>query len=132
MKKRLIKLIHIGKTSLCWTDEVYRDVLYRITGRASSTACNIDELEKVLSHMKTQGFIPTAKGYGRLPNVSEGKKKTLSKIKALLTSAGRSWDYAEAMSLKMFKQSVIEWLSYTELTKLMQALIIDAKRRGGS
>ncbi|EKN3995782.1 regulatory protein GemA, partial [Yersinia enterocolitica] len=33
MDKKLIQLIHVGKSALAWDDETYRDVIYRLTGK---------------------------------------------------------------------------------------------------
>lgn len=129
MRNKKIQLIHIGKSSLGWSDDVYRDVLYRITGCTSSKGCKLELLDKVLDYMKGQGFTPEKKKHGRKPSVSAGRTRTLNKIEALLADAERPWDYAESMSQRMFQQRVIEWLDDSQLTKLMQALIIDARRR---
>jgi phage gp16-like protein len=53
----------------------------------------------------------------------------LSKIEALLADAKRPWNYAEKMCDHMFQVKRVEWLTDEQLTKLMQALAIDAKRR---
>ncbi|QBH95484.1 regulatory protein GemA [Limnobaculum zhutongyuii] len=126
----LIQLIHIGKNALQWSDDVYRDVLYRITGCTSAKQCKPEQQQKILDYMKEQGFTPEKKkDHGRRPNVSAGRERTLNKIEALLTDASRPWGYAESMASHMFKQPVIEWLTDSQLTKLMQALIVDARRR---
>ncbi|EGC4776473.1 DUF1018 domain-containing protein, partial [Salmonella enterica] len=45
--KRLIGAIKAGQSFLGWDDATYRGVLYRLTGKRSSTACSIRELEDV-------------------------------------------------------------------------------------
>ncbi|QKJ05487.1 gp16 family protein [Yersinia bercovieri] len=131
MDKKLIQLIHVGKSALAWDDETYRDVIYRLTGKTSSAHCSIEQQERIVAYMRAHGFEPkpTPKR-GRRPSVPASKKTILSKIEALLADANRPWDYAESMAQHMFQVRYVDWLPLDQLTKLMQALIIDAKRRG--
>jgi len=130
MEKKLIQLIHVGKSSLNWDDDTYRSVLYRLTGKSSSARCTDAEGDKILSYMKEQGFEPTAKKkYGAKPRVAASRQTVLNKIEALLAERDLPWAYAEQMANHMFKKHYIIWLDDTQLRKLMQALIVDAKRR---
>lgn len=131
IKQKLIRVLHTGKSSLKWDDETYRAVLARCTGgKTSSTKCSLAELEKVLEYMHNSGFPRSVPRYGRRPNVARSRTDILAKIEAMLADAGRPWEYAESMTRHMFKgRQAIEWLTDEELTKLMQALIIDQKRR---
>ncbi|WPU22587.1 regulatory protein GemA [Cedecea neteri] len=129
-KKALIGAIKAGQNWLQWDDSTYRGVMFRITGKVSSTKCSMEELQNLREYMHEQGFPrKTARKHGRRPNVATGRKATLGKIEALLADAGRPWQYAESVSQRMFEQKVIEWLDDEQLTKLLQALIIDARRR---
>ncbi|AYW91677.1 gp16 family protein [Yersinia pseudotuberculosis] len=131
MDKKLIQLIHVGKSALAWDDETYRDVIYRLTGKTSSAKCSIEQQERIVAYMRAHGFEPKpAPKRGRRPSVPASKKTILSKIEALLTDANRPWSYAESMAQHMFQVRYVDWLPLDKLTKLMQALIIDAKRRG--
>ncbi|HDL8284761.1 TPA: regulatory protein GemA [Yersinia enterocolitica] len=133
MDKKLIQLIHVGKSALAWDDETYRDVVYRLTGKTSSAKCSIEQQERIVAYMRAHGFEPKpTKQYGRRPSVPATKETVLKKIEALLADAGRPWSYAESMAQHMFKVRYVDWLPLERLTKLMQALIIDAKRRGKS
>ncbi|WP_237434336.1 gp16 family protein [Dickeya dianthicola] len=130
-QRRMIGAIKAGQAHLSWDDATYRAVLTRITGKASSTLCTVAELERVKEYMHQQGYPRRAKSrnHGRKPSVPASKKAILSKIEALLTDAGRPWAYAETMAQHMFNVRYVDWLDIQQLTKLMQALIIDAKRR---
>lgn len=128
--KRLISAIKAGQNYLGWDDEMYRSTLVRITGKSSSVKCSLEELQNVREYMHQQGFPRTTKKHGRKPSVSKGKTAVLGKIEALLTERQRPWSYAESMAQHMFRVRFVEWLTESQLTKLMQALIIDAKRRG--
>ena len=128
--KALIGAIKAGQSWLGWDDNTYRSLLKRLTGKESSTRCSLDELQKVREYMHEQGYPrKTTRKHGRKPNVAAGRQSVLSKIEALLADAGRKWDYAESVALRMFNQKTLEWLTDEQLTKLMQALIIDARRR---
>lgn len=126
--KRLIGVVKMGQQHLGWDDDTYRAVLARLTGKTSARLCSLDELVRVRDYMHDAGF-PRPKSHGRRPNTARTKTGILSKIEAILADAGRPWDYAESMARRMFSRQAIEWLTYDELTCLMQALIIDQKRR---
>lgn len=128
--KALIGAIKAGQSWLGWDDSTYRSVLLRLTGKDSSTRCSLDQLQSVREYMHEQGYPrKTSPKHGRKPKVAAGRQGILGKIEALLTDAGRKWDYAEAVALRMFDKKTLEWLTDEQLTKLMQALIMDNRRR---
>ncbi|EEJ0481594.1 DUF1018 domain-containing protein, partial [Salmonella enterica] len=51
MTNRLIRAIKTGQSFLGWDDATYRGVLYRLTGKRSSTTCSVRELEDVKEYM---------------------------------------------------------------------------------
>lgn len=128
--KKLIGAIKAGQAFLQWDDETYRQTLKRLTGKDSSTRCNFEELQTVKEYMHTAGFPRQSRKHGRRPSVPKTRQGLLSKVEALLAEAGRPWSYAESMARRMFQRERVDWLTTEELTKLMQALAIDAKRRG--
>ncbi|AHE72566.1 hypothetical protein M942_04590 [Enterobacter ludwigii] len=126
----LIKVIHTGKKSLGWDDETYRAVLARVTGKHSARDCSVSELESVVLYMRGQGFAPAAK-VGRRPGVAVGRKAMLSKIEALLAEAGRPWAYLDGVTERMLgEKKPVEWLNDDQVRKVMQMLIVEAKRHG--
>lgn len=129
-KKILIGVIKAAQQYLKFDDETYRSILVRMTGKNSAKKLTLDELSQVRDYLHDQGYPRTsAKKYGRRPNVPATRESILSKIEALLADAGRPWEYAESMANHMFGREKIEWLTFDELSNLMKALIIDAKRR---
>ncbi|SEL25155.1 Mu-like prophage protein gp16 [Kosakonia sacchari] len=129
-KRGLIGAIKAGQAHLGWDDVTYRSVLARLCGgKTSSTKCTIDELQAVREYMHEQGFPRQSAKHGRRPRVAKSRETILAKITALLADANRPWNYAEKMCDHMFQVKRIEWLTTEQLTKLMQALIIDASRR---
>lgn len=127
--KKLIGAIKAGQAYLGWDDALYRQTLERLTGKTSSTRCSLDELQTVKDYMHTAGFPRQSRKHGRRPSVPKTREGMLSKVEAQLTDAGRPWSYAEGMAKRMFKRQRVDWLTTEELTKLMQALDYDAKRR---
>ncbi|KAF1366263.1 gp16 family protein [Yokenella regensburgei] len=129
MKANLIRVIHTGKSSLGWDDDTYRDVLARQAGKRSARDCTIAELEKVVLYMRTQGFSPSSRG--RRPRVAAGRKAMLSKIEAMLAEADRPWAYLDGVIERMLgEKKPVEWLNDDQVRKLMQMLIVDARRHG--
>lgn len=55
-KAKLIQLIHIGKSQLCFDDGTYQQMLSELTGKESTTLMNIAELNIVLDNLKRLGF----------------------------------------------------------------------------
>lgn len=124
--------IHIAKQQLGMDDETYRAMLRNAAGVASAKALDARGLVAVMQHLKACGFKPKAGNKaGRQPNPSQDKAPLMSKVTALLAAAGRSWAYADGMAKHMFKVERVAWLDYEQLRKLVQALVIDAKRRAG-
>lgn len=58
-RPKLIQLIHIGKSKLCLDDDTYRSLLIGMTGKDSTKAMNLSELQTVLARMRKLGFVPT-------------------------------------------------------------------------
>ncbi|MGL9773812.1 MAG: phage protein GemA/Gp16 family protein [Sodalis sp. (in: enterobacteria)] len=98
--KNLIKVVHTGKNKLDWDEETYRGILLRETGKNSARDCTAAKLARVLRCMRSQGFTTLPK-QGRKPRVAAGRQGMLSKIVALLASAGRPWDYLNGMIARM-------------------------------
>lgn len=127
--KKMIGAIKAGQAFLGWDDATYRATLNRLTGKTSATRCSLEELQTVKEYMHKAGF-PRPSKHGRRPSVPSNRQAMLNKVEALLADAGRPWSYAESMTKRMFKRERVDWLTAEELTKLMQALAVDAKRRG--
>lgn len=58
-KKKLIQLIHIGKSELHLDDDTYRDILTYTTGKNSTKEMSVAELNIVLTELKRKGFKTT-------------------------------------------------------------------------
>ncbi|EPA1042871.1 gp16 family protein [Enterobacter bugandensis] len=129
MRRNLIRIIHTGKSVLGWDDDTYRDVLAREAGKYSARDCSDTELEKVVLYMRTRGFAPSSRGRRR--RVASGRKAMLNKIEVLLAETGRSWTYLDGIVLQMLGENKpVEWLNDDQVRKLLQMMIVDAKRYG--
>jgi len=130
MKRNLIRIIHTGKNVLAWDDETYRAALARETGKHSARDCSDAELERMICYMRTQGFTPLAR-HGKKPNVAAGRKAMVSKIEAILAEADRPWSYLDGIIKRMLGEvKPLAWLNDDQVRKVLQMLIIDAKRHG--
>lgn len=124
--------IHIAKQQLGLDDETYRALLARVAGVRSAKELNKRQTSAVLAEFERLGFQPKpAKKQGRkAPSPAQSRKAVMSKVEALLAEAKRPWEYADGMARHMFKIEKVEWLNDSQLHRLMQALLIDAKRHG--
>lgn len=58
IKNAMIGKVHVAKSQLALADDNYRAILERITGKTSSKACSVSELEAVLTEFKRLGWVP--------------------------------------------------------------------------
>lgn len=128
--KGLIGAIKAGQAFLGMDDDTYRQMIARVTdGKTSCRQCSLDELQRVREYLHQQGFPRKSARHGRRPKVARSREAILAKIEALLAEAKRPWNYAEGLAAHMYQQHVLEWLTVEQLSAVMKALIIDAKRR---
>lgn len=126
----LIRTIKTGQGVLCWDDETYRAVLFKLTKKNSAKDLTEWEAEKVIKYMRECGFKPLAKR-GKKPSVAKCKQAILSKIEALLAENKLSWNYTKGIAKSMFKQDNLEWLTAEQLRTVLTALIYHNKRQKG-
>jgi phage gp16-like protein len=129
-RKRDLALIHVGKKALGLSDEDYRAMLWAVARAKSSGDLDAFGRRKVLGHLKSRGFKPQRKGRTQ---PAEGRELLVRKIRALLINdpAGAKEDaYADAIAQRMFKVDRFEWCNPEQLRKIIQALEVDARRRG--
>ena len=123
VRNREIQLIHIAKSQLGFDDESYRSMLFTIAQVRSSSDLDYAGRAKVLAHLKSCGFKPTAgKFKANKPQSAPSKTAMISKIGALLTVLGKPWAYADGMALRMFKTEKLIWCTPAQLHKIVAAL----------
>lgn len=133
ISKGKLAQIHIAKAQLGLSDDEYRAILARTAGVSSAKQLTNRNVGNVLAEFRRLGFVPKpAKKAGRkAPRPPATRQVVMSKVEALLADAGRPWAYADGMARRMFQVERVDWLDDDQLQRLMQALIIDAKRHGG-
>lgn len=132
ISKGKLAQIHIAKAQLGLSDEDYRAILARTAGVSSAKELTNRTVGGVMFEFRRLGFQPKpAKKAGRkAPNPPRSRQREMKKVEALLAEAGRAWAYADGMAKHMFKVDRVDFLDDSQLHKLLQALIIDAKRQG--
>ncbi|MDO8180176.1 MAG: regulatory protein GemA [Undibacterium sp.] len=122
--------IHIAKKELALEDDAYRALLLQVTGKTSSKDLTWQGRKALLDHFKKIGWKAKGKSGGRgLPQVAVDRMPRMRKIEALLAEAGRPWSYLDPI-VKNLKRSSIQFCDVDDLSKIIAALMADAKRHG--
>jgi phage gp16-like protein len=125
-RRALIAKIHVAKKELCMEDGCYRAMLERITGKTSSAAMSMGQLEAVLREFARLGFsgIKRPSKPGGLPSDEQAKK-----IRALwlnLYHLGELEDPAEEALLafcnRMSGVARIEWMHAEQFDNVIRGL----------
>ncbi|MBZ9574395.1 regulatory protein GemA [Modicisalibacter sp. MOD 31.J] len=133
ISKGKLAQIHIAKSQLGLGDDEYRAILARVAGVSSAKQLTNRNVGAVITEFQRLGWTPkpARKAGRRAPRPPATRQAVMAKVEALLTDAGRPWAYADGMAQRMFQTERVDWLDDDQLQRLMQALIIDAKRHGG-
>lgn len=123
LKKSIISKIHVAKTQLGLDDDVYRQMLQRVTGKLSSKDLTEREAGRLIAEFKAKGFIektnPKTKGkphnFKQLPDY-------IKKVEALLADMKLDWAYADGITKQMFSIERCAWLNASQLKALIAAL----------
>lgn len=143
VKRGLITVIQIARRQLQLTDEDYRAILVRVTGKASSKSCTIAELEAVKADLVRQGFKPVSKAPARAGKRPMADNSFAKKCRALWLSLyhlGVVRDPSEAALTAFVKRATggrvhgvdaLQWLSGEQAYSAIEALKGWAERDGG-
>ena len=135
-RTRQLAQIHCLKRDLGLEDDDYRDVIWAI-GRKRS-AGELDDYGRLQLLQQLRGMLGRRKRAvrqrdGRYPgrpnNTDVRRRREMTKIEALLTDAGRGWEYAEALAKRICKRDRLEFCGPAELYKIVAALELEARRR---
>jgi phage gp16-like protein len=125
--------IQIARRQLKMSDDDYYAMLQGVAGVKSATDLTNAGCDKVLKHLRACGFKPTPPRMptpGRPRNMDHPTRgPMLHKVEALLLSAGRSWEYANATAKHMFGVDDVSFCHEGQLHRLVSALQIDKGRR---
>ncbi|GHB24221.1 gp16 family protein [Salinicola rhizosphaerae] len=124
--------IHIAKAQLGLSDDEYRALLGRVAGVSSAKQLTNRNVGAVINEFQRLGWTPksTNKAGRKAPRPPRSRAAVMGKVEALLADSNRPWAYADGMAQRMFSVDRIDWLDDDQLVRLMQGLVIDAKRRG--
>lgn len=127
-RQAIIARIHIAKKELGLDDETYRAMLQQVTKHNSCADMHISDLYRVMEHLKTLGYKPSTRKFGKRPNPPQDKVALMSKVEALLADRRLHWNYAHAMAQRMFKVEKVDWLDRDQLWRLVASLQKHAKK----
>ena len=130
LRNRELGQIHQSAAALGLDDATYRAMLHTVTGKTSAADLDWRERKRVLDHLKAKGARPKAKSR---PAVSPDRAPLVRKIRAQLINhpTGRLPDsYADGIAKQMFGVDNYTWCRPDQLETLIQALAVDARRRG--
>lgn len=136
-RKRILGAIHATASALHLEDDVYRDLVERVsaehgTPQRSAGKCTEVQLKAIANELRRLSGEPAraaeqAKTWSGRPKGDLDPQ--VAKIEALLADAGREWAYAHAVAKRVCKVNRVEWCNEVQLAKLIAALQIDADRR---
>lgn len=107
-RKAALAQIHIGKKQLGLDDDIYRDMLNRVTGKRSCSKMHISELYQVIDHLRKCGFKTK-----RQPEKSDRAQKKQLSPKA----SGQVIDVMRAVWIEMHHEGIVDDGSEMALTR---------------
>jgi phage gp16-like protein len=131
ISQKQIALLHVAKTELGMSDEVYRDMLGSV-GVASSVQLTAPQFDELMRRMEAGGFRTVSrkpKG-ARTWKVKAGSQLELQlgKIKALLTVMKLPDSYADGIARQMWGVDRVEWCRPDQLKGVIAALVRRQKK----
>ncbi len=136
-RKSDLAKIHLAKKDLNLDEDLYRSILKSVCNVESAKELDEPNRRKLLAYFRGKGWgRPQARGgKKRFPGTPSqiddpAKGPMLKKISAMLTEARRPWAYVDALAKQMFCIDKIGWCDTDQLHKIVQALVIDARRHG--
>lgn len=135
-RRALIAKVHIAPKQLGMTEEDYRAVLRRVTGRISAADCTVVQLQALVAAFEAKGF--RASAAPRKPGaVKQADHPVARKARALWISLGLLCgvkDYSEA-ALEGFARRQMgcerfQWIDQAQADKLIEALKDRLERHG--
>ncbi|MEI2428654.1 regulatory protein GemA [Lysobacter yananisis] len=136
-RKRTLAAIHATATQLGLDEDVYRDLVQRVSAQhgdaqrsaGKCTPVQLDAIANELRRLAGKGD-KDAETAANWPGRPKGAlSPQVGKVEALLADSGRDWAYAHAVALRICRVSRVEWCRPDQLAKVIAALQIDADRR---
>ncbi|WP_435608735.1 phage protein GemA/Gp16 family protein [Pseudomonas knackmussii] len=133
LAKGLLSKIHIARQQLGLAEDVYRQKLQGMFGKASAKDLSLRQAEKLLAEFKRLGWKPQAGGRttGKPHNfTSPAMPLLITKIEAQLADMKLPWAYADALARQMYKVQKVAWLRKPDqLSGLIAALDVEQEKR---
>lgn len=137
-RRALIAKVHIAPKQLAMTDEDYRAVMRRITGKISAADCNVVQLQALVREFERMGF-RTSAAPKKPGAVKRADHPVARKARALWISLGLLCgvrDYSEA-ALEAFARRQMgcdrfAWINQSQADKVIEALKAMLERHGSS
>ncbi|WP_242095476.1 regulatory protein GemA [Sphingomonas sp. CROZ-RG-20F-R02-07] len=132
-RRSMLAKVHIAKKTLGLTDDDYRAVMLRVTGRVSAGDCSSVELDKLLKEFETKGFSAKARTGPARPADHPAAKKARALWISLyhLGAIDDPSEHAlETIARRMLRIDRLQWANQALAYKLIEALKAIGDRHG--
>ena len=132
-RRGMIAKVHIAKAQLGLSEDDYRGMMLRVTGRSSAAACTDRELEALLAEFYAKGFTATARPNGPRPADHPSARKaralwiSLHHLGAVINPSEAA---LEAFARRQLGCDRLQWAHQGQTYKLVEALKAIAERHG--
>jgi phage gp16-like protein len=127
-RRAMLAKVHIAKKDLCLDDDTYRMMLDNLFGVESSAKLSLKQLDELLGHMTSRGFVAVKKGDAKPSKSVQNSKPIITKIGALLVELGQRegrhmpWSYAVGILKRQSGVMRLEWAKPDQLRAVVAAL----------
>jgi phage gp16-like protein len=132
LAKALLSKIHIARQQLDLAEDVYRQKLQAMFGKASSKDLSLRQAEKLLEEFKRLGWKPqpSKRAAGKPHNFSKLPVE-IEVIEAQLTEMRLPWSYADKIAKQMFGVAKVAWLTKKpdQVKAILAALHVEQEKR---
>lgn len=137
-RRALIAKVHIAPKQLGMTEEDYRGVMRRVTGKISAADCSLPQLQALVGEFERMGFRTVASA--RKPAAAKRADHAVArKARALWVSLGmlcaiedHSEHALEAFARRQMGCKRFQWIDQSQADKIIEALKAVAERHGWS
>ena len=131
-RKKLIKLIHVGRNKLALADDVYRALLRGVCGKESCSAMTIPELDRALKAVKAAGFRVEKRMPLRKEEIGRANAEQLSYIKGMweLVARSKTEKALRAFIKRIAHVDALRFLGVKEAQKVITALRVMMVKAG--
>ena len=132
-----IKLIHVAKRDLGLDDETYRAILEDVTGKTSSKDMEPEELDRVVEHLKSCGFVVKGGRDGAPAHklADDPQSKKIRHLWLYLHELGEVRNPSELALAAFVRRQTgrerLEWLSTNQASNVIESLKQWVIRAGG-